>query len=137
MSGHDRTRPDRSAPVAGRPVRVVVVDDHAIVRRGLSTLLEIEEDIEVVVEASNGRLAIEAVRRYTPDVVLMDICMPEVNGIEATRAIHTEYPDIAVIALSMHDEKHQGAEMRDAGAVAYVSKSGAPSELAGVIREVA
>ena len=116
---------------------MVVVDDHAVVRQGLLTLLATEEDIEVVAEAANGRLAIEAVRRHTPDVVLMDISMPELNGIEATRMIHIEHPNIAVIALSMHEENDRGAEMRDAGAVAYVSKSGAPSELAGVIREVA
>ncbi|WP_289444758.1 response regulator, partial [Klebsiella pneumoniae] len=83
-------------------IRVVLVDDHEMVRAGIRTILEKESRIEIVGEANNGRSAIDCVRALKPDVVMMDISMPELNGVEATRQLLAEQPDIKVIALSGH-----------------------------------
>ncbi len=108
-------------------IRVLVVDDHAIVRQGLVRLLTAEPDLEVVGEAAGGHAAVALTSQLLPDVVIMDVSMREGNGVEATRAIHAELPQVQVIGLSMFDETEQGEKMRQAGAVGYVSKM-APSE---------
>ncbi len=108
-------------------IRVLVVDDHVIVRQGLVRLLTAESDLEVVGEASGGHVAVELTRNLLPDVVVMDVSMKEGDGVEATRAIHAELPQVQVIGLSMYDESEQGERMRQAGAVSYISKI-APSE---------
>jgi DNA-binding NarL/FixJ family response regulator len=115
-------------------MRVLLVDDHAIVRRSLRTLLQLEPDIEIAGEASNGREAIDLTRQLQPDVVLMDITMPTMNGIEATRAIHSEFPYVCVIGLSMHARDEQAEVLRDAGAMDYVTKGAEPEELLVVMR---
>jgi two-component system, NarL family, response regulator LiaR len=111
---------------------VLLVDDHAVVRQALRMMLGREPDIDVVGEAWNGRVAIDLARQLRPDVVLMDVCMPVLNGVQATRTIHAEHPGICVIGLSMYD--YMGEAMRDAGAVDYVTKSTAPEELVLVMR---
>ena len=115
-------------------MRVLVVDDHTVVRQALALMLSQESDIEVVGEASNGKTALELARSLKPDVVLMDVNMPVMNGIEATRAIHGEIPGISVIGLSMYEKNEQAIPMLDAGAVGYVSKSDAPDILLAAIR---
>jgi DNA-binding NarL/FixJ family response regulator len=108
-------------------LRIVLVDDHIVIRQGLACLLRGEQDINIVGQASNGESAVNLIREIQPDVVLMDISMPGMNGIQATRIIHSELPEVHIIGLSMFQEEEQSAAMREAGAVDYVSKS-APSE---------
>jgi DNA-binding NarL/FixJ family response regulator len=109
------------------------VDDHALVRRGFATLLAGEPDLEVVGEADNGQRAIELTRQLTPDVILMDVSMPVMNGVDATRAIHEEFPSVRVIGLSMLEEA-QSEAMLQAGAVGYLRKSDSAEALLAVIR---
>jgi PAS domain S-box-containing protein len=105
-------------------LRIVLVDDHAVVRQGLATLLRKETQFQIVGEASDGKSAVELVRQLQPDVVLMDISMPGMDGVEATRIIHEEHPEVRIIGLSIHDDAHAGDEICRAGAAAYLSKSG-------------
>jgi DNA-binding NarL/FixJ family response regulator len=116
--------------------RIMLADDHRIMREGLKSLLNEEDDMEVVGEADNGRRAIEMVDAMSPDVVVMDIGMPELNGIEATRRIVLDHPDTKVVALSMHSDRRFMAEILKAGAAGYLLKDGAFEELAGAIRTV-
>ncbi len=115
-------------------MRVLVVDDHAIVRQSLARLLGWEADIEVVGEAADGKLAVEMTRALRPDIVLMDIHMPVMNGIEATRRIRAERPQALVIGLSMYEANEQAKPMLEAGAVAYVSKSESAEGLLAKVR---
>ena len=126
----------RASPAAPR-LRVLVVDDHALVRRGFATLLAGEADLEVVGEAANGQQAIELTRKLLPDVILMDVSMPVLNGIEATRTIHAEFPGIRVIGLSMFEESTQPETMREAGAVGYLNKNDSADALLAAIRDAA
>jgi PAS domain S-box-containing protein len=118
----------------GRKIRVLVVDDHKVVRQGLARLLTAEPDIEIVGEASDGQTAVDLTRQQRPDVVTMDISMPGMNGIEATRIIHAECPAVQVIGLSMFEEAEQAKAMRAAGAAAYLTKSDAAEALVAAIR---
>jgi CheY-like chemotaxis protein len=115
-------------------IRIVVVDDHMIMRQGLAGLLRAETDFEIVGEASDGVSALNLIREIKPDVVLMDISMPGMSGIEATRLIHKEMPDIHIIGLSMFEEGDQAAAMREAGAADYLTKSGPAEKLISSIR---
>ena len=124
-------------PSGNHKIRVLLVDDHAVVRKGLTYLLSNEPDIEVVSEASDGEQALDLARQFLPDVLLMDINMPKMNGIEATRIIHSDLPGIHVIGLSMFEEAERAAQMLEAGAVAYVSKSGQSAEVIAAIRAAA
>jgi PAS domain S-box-containing protein len=124
-----------AAPSRKQPsIRVLVVDDHRIVREGLVGLLDSEPGIVVVGQAANGAEAIERARLMNPDVVIMDINMPLMNGIEATRRIRSELPHIAVIGLSLHAERDMGESMREAGATSYLSKNGPSEDLLLAIR---
>lgn len=128
------------AEVAGRSVRrrvtrVLLVDDHHMVREGLRSIIESEPRLRVVGEASTGEEAIQQARVLHPDVVVMDINMPRMNGIEATRRLREEMPSVAVVALSMHEDRSMIAAMKDAGAVSYIPKGGASEELSRAIRE--
>ncbi|MEJ2077819.1 MAG: PAS domain-containing protein [Acidobacteriota bacterium] len=116
-------------------IRVLLVDDHVVMRQGLSMLIGEESDIEIVGEGSNGNEAIALARDLQPDVILMDFSMPEMNGVEATRIIHSELPKIRIIGLSMYEETDRAAAMQEAGAVAYLSKSGRSDALLQTIRE--
>ena len=115
---------------------VAIVDDHEILRAGLKSLLDAEQDIEVIGEADNGEEAIRIVSELKPDVVIMDVAMPDMNGIEATRII-TERDDAArVLALSMHADRRFISEMIDAGASGYLLKECAIDELAFALRSI-
>jgi DNA-binding NarL/FixJ family response regulator len=118
-------------------MRIVIADDHAIVRQGLRALVEKEEDIEVVGEAGDGEQAVALARELEPDVMIMDLTMPKLNGVEAIRIIHSEKPDIRIIALSMHANRQIIKEVLKAGALGYVVKSHVYDELAKALRAVA
>lgn len=109
--------------------RVLLVDDHQVLRRGLTKLLSGQAGIQVVGEASNGLEAIELVGQHRPDVVVMDISMPEMDGIEATRRIKTELPDVRIIGLSMFEDEQASRDMLDSGADAFVTKTASSAEL--------
>ncbi len=117
-------------------IRILIADDHQILRQGLRTLLEKEPDMEVVAEAEDGRKTVIMVNELTPHVVIMDVNMPDLNGIEATRQILTEYPEMKVIALSMHADRRFVINMLKAGAHGYLLKDCAFEELAQAIRLV-
>lgn len=114
-------------------IRVVIVDDHAMVRAGLAQLLTVDAEIEVVGSASNGTQAVETVRQVRPDVVLMDLQMPETDGVEATRQIHAMAPQVQVVILTSLSDRDGIVNALDAGAVGYLLKDAGPDELlAGV-----
>jgi len=117
-------------------IRVLLSDDHRIMREGLRSLLEKEPDIKVVGEAEDGYSTIELARKLKPQVVVMDITMPDLNGIEATHQITKEMPDIKVLALSMHNDQRFVERMLKAGATGYLLKDCASEELVGAIRTV-
>ena len=116
---------------------ILLVDDHAIIRQGLHSLLEKQPDIEVVAEAEDGRRALELVRELLPDIVIMDVSMPGLNGIEATRQICDELPRIKVIALSIHSNRRFVTDMLKAGAAGYILKECLFDELVQSIQAVA
>ncbi len=117
-------------------IKVLIADDHQIVRQGLRTLLEREPDLEVVAEAENGRSTVRLVREKHPEVVIMDVAMPDLNGIEATRQIISEMPKVKVIALSMYADRRFVSNMLKAGASGYLLKDCASEELVRAIRVV-
>jgi len=117
-----------------RRIKVLLADDHAIVRQGLVYFLRMQEDVEIVGEAANGSEAVEAVRRYGPDVVLMDLIMPEMNGIEATRLIRQENEDVKVIVLTSFSDKDHVLAAVKAGANGYLPKDVDPSQIVEAIR---
>ena len=128
---------ERSPEKRSTPARLVLVDDHHLLRRGFRSLLAGEPDLEVVGEASSGREAIELCERLHPDFVLMDVRMPEMDGLAATREIKREHPNIAVLILTMHENTDYLLEALDAGAAGYVLKEGADDELVDAVRQVA
>ncbi|MES0360636.1 MAG: response regulator transcription factor [Anaerolineales bacterium] len=117
-------------------ISVLIADDHTIVRSGVRLLLEAEADIEVVGEALNGREALNLAESLQPDVVLMDITMPEMDGLEATREIKTRFPQINVLVLTMHRSDEYFFEMLKAGASGYILKGAKTSELINAVRVV-
>ena len=118
-------------------VSVLLADDHAILRDGIRALLSDESDLVVVGEAEDGRLAVEQTRALRPDVVVMDIGMPLLNGLEATRQIRREHPQTRVLILTMHQNEEYLSQVLAAGASGYVLKQAAGRELVDAIREVA
>jgi DNA-binding NarL/FixJ family response regulator len=117
-------------------VRIVLADDHKIMREGLRSLLSQQKDFEILAEAEDGRAVVDLVQQHRPDVVIMDVTMPELNGIEATRQILAGGAATRVIALSMHPDRHFVGEMFKAGASGYLLKLCASEELAQAIRHV-
>lgn len=117
--------------------RLLLVDDHAVVRSGLRMLLENERDVEIIGEASSAHEAIEATRRLKPNVILMDIGLPDLSGIDATREIKQHSPNVAIVALTIHEDEEYFFKMLEAGASGYVPKRAAPDELLTAIRAAA
>lgn len=115
-------------------IRLLLVDDHEVVRSGLRMLLDNEADLVIVGEASNGGQALELVEKLNPDVVIMDITLPDISGIEATRRIKEKHPDVAIVALTIHEDQQYFFEMLQAGASGYVPKRAAPDDLITAIR---
>ncbi|MBT3336573.1 MAG: response regulator transcription factor [Anaerolineae bacterium] len=118
-------------------IRLLLVDDHMVVRTGLRMLLEGSSDIEIVAEASTAKEALAAAREFTLDVILMDIGLPDMSGIDATREIKKHSPNIAIVALTIHEDEEYFFKMLEAGASGYVPKRAAPEELLTAIREAA
>jgi DNA-binding NarL/FixJ family response regulator len=118
-------------------IRIVLADDHTILRKGLRLLLERETDFKVVAEASHGKEAVDAVDREVPDVVIMDIAMPMMNGIEATKRVNETHPKTAVIILSVHSDEAYVLRALKAGARGYLLKDSAESDLLQAVRAVA
>ncbi len=118
------------------PIRVLLADDHAVVRDGLRYLLEAQGDITVVGSAANGRLAVQQAQQVVPDVVVMDIAMPELNGIDAARQIRKVSPSTHVIILSMHSTAEHIRHALQAGAQGYLLKESAGSEVVDAVRAV-
>ena len=117
-------------------IKVLVVDDHAIMRDGIRALLGLHDDIEIVGEASEGKEAIEKAQQLIPDVVIMDIAMPGMDGLEATRRIGKKNPKIKVLVLTQYDNKEYILSVIKAGAAGYVPKRALGSELVSAIRAV-
>ena len=118
-------------------INIMLVDDHAVVRSGLRILLENEEDVQIVGEVGTAKEALQKIAALNPDVVLMDIGLPDLSGIDATQKIKELHPETAVVALTIHEDKEYFFKMLDAGASGYVPKRAAPEELLFAIRAAA
>ena len=119
------------------PIRVLLADDHALVREGTRRLLEAEDGVEVVAEAASGEEAIEAVLRHHPDIAIMDIAMPGMGGIEATRRIKSQSPKTAILILSAYDDEQYLIALLEAGAAGFLLKNVHGQELVNAVRAVA
>jgi DNA-binding NarL/FixJ family response regulator len=119
-----------------KPIRILVVDDHFMVRMGLSASLNVEPDMEVVAEANNGPAAIEAYRTYRPSLVMMDLRLPGMSGIDCTAALVREFPGARVLMLSTHAEEEEIYRALQAGALGYILKSMMREDLLRAVREV-
>jgi DNA-binding NarL/FixJ family response regulator len=117
--------------------RVLIVDDHQMYRSGLKSLIALQNDMEIVGEAENGQDAVSKTRMLPPDVILMDVSMPVMDGIEATRRIIAELPDTKILALSMSSDARTRSDMMRAGARKYLLKDGDIEELTAAIRDAA
>jgi len=123
-----------NASQSSQTIRVMLVDDHNVVRSGLATFLKAYDDLELVGEARNGVEAVNLCHRYKPDVILMDLMMPEMDGIAATRAILADYPEIKIIAMTSFEEEELVQGVLAAGAISYLLKNVTSDELAAAIR---
>jgi NarL family two-component system response regulator LiaR len=116
------------------PIRVMVVDDHAMVRTGLATTLEVSDGLDLVGQATNGREAVELCEQFQPDVILMDLVMPEMDGVTATRIIRERWPQVQVIALTSFQEKELVQDALQAGAISYLLKNVSMDDLTEAVR---
>ena len=116
------------------PIRVMVVDEHGMVRKGIIAYLKNDPDVSVIGEAENGREAVELCERVEPDVILMDLQMPEMDGFTAIRVIHRQFPRIRIIALTSFSDRDKVQDALAAGAISYLLKNVSPNELAAAIR---
>jgi len=119
-----------------KKIKVLIADDHTLVRQGIRSLLALAADIEIVGEAADGREAVEKVRQLAPDVVLMDLAMPKMGGLEATRRIRKEFPATKVLAVTQYDDSEYVIPVIEAGARGFVTKMASPLELASAIQAV-
>ena len=119
-----------------KKIKVLIADDHTLVRQGIRSLLALTADIEIVGEAADGREAIEKVRQLAPDIVLMDLAMPKMGGLEATRRIRREFPATKVLAVTQYDDSEYVIPVIEAGARGFVTKMASPLELASAIQAV-
>lgn len=126
------TLPGAGAPTARR--RILLVDDHILVRQGLSLLLAEESDMEVVGEAGDGEEGVKLARCLLPDVIVLDFSMPRMDGLQATRILRREFPEVRIVALSMYEKADRAEAMLAAGANAYVEKNGRAEQLLEAIR---
>lgn len=133
--GHPVAKRHRAGE-SGEETRVLVVDDHVVVRQGIATLIDEIPDFVVVGEASDGFEAIELMSEHHPDVVLMDVNMPRMNGIEATRRIHSEWPDVVIVGLSVQEDDATAKSVLEAGATRFMSKASSADEIMALMREV-
>jgi two-component system, NarL family, response regulator NreC len=117
-------------------IKVLLADDHQIVRDGLRALLGAQDDMEVIAEAREGRTAVRLAEELSPDVIVMDISMPDLNGIDATRQIRNQNPNAQIVGLSAHSDEKMATRMMDAGALGFVPKDAAFEELTTAIRTV-
>jgi DNA-binding NarL/FixJ family response regulator len=117
-----------------KKIKVMIVDDHTLVRDGIRALLALVADIEVVGEAANGKEAVEKIKTLAPNVVLMDLAMPIMGGLEATRRIRRQFPGVRVLALTQYDDSEYVIPVIEAGACGFITKMGAFSELASAIQ---
>jgi two-component system response regulator NreC len=115
-------------------IKLLLVDDHEVVRTGLRMLLEDQPEMKIVGEAENGASALRLTEELSPDIVIMDITLPDFSGIEATRRLKQDHPDLAIIALTIHEDEQYFFEMLQAGAAGYVPKRAAPEDLIQAIR---
>jgi CheY-like chemotaxis protein len=134
--GHSKTGVTASATGNEGRTRILLVDDHPIMRQLISAALEEEADMIIIGEAADGKGAIDKARQLRPDLILMDFSMPGIDGIEATRIIHSEFPDIRIIGISLHQEENRTAKMLEAGAATYVCKDELFEKLVVAIRQV-
>lgn len=118
------------------PIKLMLVDDHEIVRTGLRMMLEAEPDLEIVAEAESGEEALDLISDCAPDIVIMDVSLPGMGGVEATRALRDRYPDVRVLALTIHEDERYFFQMLNAGAAGYLPKRAAPNDLVNAIRTV-
>ena len=137
MPTSDLNRDEPGQSGARPKVRVVLVDDHTVVRSGLKLVFGLEDDLEVVGEAENGSQAIEVVAALVPDVVVMDLLMPVMNGVEATRQIRQRFPQVEVVALTSVLEDRMVVDVIEAGAAGYMLKESRPGELFEAVRAAA
>jgi len=121
---------------AAKRIKVLIVDDHSVVRDGIRAVLTLQKDIEVVGEAVNGKDAVEKVRQLLPDVVIMDIVMPEMDGLEATKRIYKEYPQTRVLMLSQYDDEENILAAEQLGAYGFIPKRAASSQLINGIKTI-
>jgi DNA-binding NarL/FixJ family response regulator len=120
-----------------KPTRVVVAEDHATVRSGIRRMLEKAPDIEVIGEAENGMEALKLVEELTPDVLLLDMEMPVMTGVEVARKLHAQKSPVRILALSAYDDRHYIREMLSSGAAGYLTKDEAPKHIINAVRSIA
>lgn len=118
-------------------ISVLIVEDHPVVRSGIRMLLTEEGDIEVMAEASNGREALTHLETMRPDLLLLDISMPDVNGLEVTQQVREKYPSMPILILTMHEDERYFFQLLRAGATGYIVKGAAPNDLVSAVRAVA
>ena len=134
-SGSAQSKPAVTAvQIAAPRIRVLLADDHPLVRQGLAGLLRLEPDIELIGEALDGQMAVQMVHDLRPDVVVMDVSMPQINGIAATHHIMAETPSVRIIVLSCYTQEEMALALREAGAAAYLTKDAPVEDLLAAIR---
>jgi NarL family two-component system response regulator LiaR len=129
-----RPNPIRPNPIRPNPIRVMIVDDHDMVRKGLATFLKVNADLELVAEARDGKEALRLCEQIRPDVILMDLVMPEMDGTTATRLIRERWPQVQVVALTNFEEPKLVREALQAGVIGYLLKNVTVEELAEAVR---